>query len=127
MSARGSTAIISRRARRSRSPSSVPRVRSKMSAPAPIAESANYFSRLLTLAWLSLAQLVRTPSHSRRAEAARRSARHVLWLATIAGLTIIGLMYVLDVWEIGLMPKRGTPTLWPFRILTDFGKDVYVM
>jgi membrane-associated phospholipid phosphatase len=98
-----------------------------MSAPAPIAEPANYFSRLLTLAWLSLAQLVRTPSHSRRAEAARRSARHVLWLATIAGLTIIGLMYVLDAWEIGLMPKRGTPSLWPFRILTDFGKDVYVM
>jgi membrane-associated phospholipid phosphatase len=98
-----------------------------MSAPAPVAESANYFSRLLTLAWLSLAQLVRMPSHSRRAEAARRSARHVLWLATIAALTIIGLMYVLDVWEIGLMPKRGTPALWPFRILTDFGKDVYVM
>ena len=31
--------------------------------------------------WLSLAQLVRTPSHSRRAEAARRAARHVLWLS----------------------------------------------
>ena len=25
------------------------------------------------------------------------------------------------------MPKRGTPTLWWLRILTDFGKDEYVL
>ena len=25
------------------------------------------------------------------------------------------------------MPKRGSPDLWPIRILTDFGKDVYVL
>ena len=25
------------------------------------------------------------------------------------------------------MPKRGTPTLWPVRILTDFGKDAHVL
>ncbi len=32
-------------------------------------------------------------------------------------------MYVLDAAEIGLMPPRGTASLWPIRILTDFGKD----
>ncbi len=25
------------------------------------------------------------------------------------------------------MPKRGTPALWWVRILTDFGKDEYVL
>ena len=92
-----------------------------------IAESRNYFSRFLLLAWLSLAQLARTPSHSRRAEAARRAARHVLLLASVIGIAIIALMYMLDAWEIGQMPKRGTPSLWWMRILTDFGKDEYVL
>jgi undecaprenyl-diphosphatase len=36
-------------------------------------------------------------------------------------------MVLVDVAEIGLMPKRGTPTLWPVRILTDFGKDAHVL
>ena len=36
-------------------------------------------------------------------------------------------MFVLDAWEIGQMPKRGTPSLWWVRILTDFGKDEYVL
>jgi membrane-associated phospholipid phosphatase len=98
-----------------------------MSALSGIRESANYFSRLGTLAWLSLAQLVRAPSHSRRAEAARRSARHVVLLMAIVGVGIIALMYALDVREISLMPPRGTPGLWPVRILTDFGKDIYVL
>jgi membrane-associated phospholipid phosphatase len=98
-----------------------------MSALSGISESANYFSRLGTLAWLSLAQLVRAPSHSRRAEAARRSARHVVLLMAIVGVGIIALMYALDVREISLMPPRGTPGLWPVRILTDFGKDIYVL
>jgi len=97
-----------------------------MSAPAGI-ESQNYVSRLVTLAWLSLAQLVRAPSHSRRAEAARRAARHVLWLSAGIGLAIIFLMYALDAWEIGQMPARGTPSLWWVRILTDFGKDHVVL
>ena len=26
-----------------------------------------------------------------------------------------------------MMPPRGTPSLWPVRILTDFGKDAYVL
>ena len=98
-----------------------------MAAPAATADSRNYVSRLLILAWLSLAQLVRAPSHSRRAEAGRRAARHILWLVAGIGLAIIVLMYALDTWEIAQMPKRGTPSLWWMRILTDFGKDEYVL
>ena len=45
----------------------------------------------------------------------------------ILGAAIIALMYVLDATEIGWMPKRGTPSLWPLRILTDFGKSEYVL
>ncbi len=98
-----------------------------MSARAGISESQHYLSRLLTLAWLSLAQLVRAPSHSRRADAARRAARHILLLSAGIGLAIIVLMYALDAWEIAQMPTRGTPALWWVRILTDFGKDEVVL
>ena len=98
-----------------------------MAASPPVAESKNYLSRFGTLAWSSLAQLVRSPSHSRRAEAARRAARHVLWLSAGLGAAIIVLMYAIDAWEIAQMPKRGTPSLWWVRILTDFGKDEYVL
>ena len=80
------------------------------------------------LVWaLSLAQLVRAPSHSRRAEAGRRAARHILLLAGSIGLAIIVLMYALDAWEIAQMPTRGTPALWWVRILPDFGKDENVL
>ena len=98
-----------------------------MAASPAVVESKNYLSRFGTLAWLSLAQLVRTPSHSRRAEAARRAARHVLWLSAAFGVAIIVLMYAIDAWKIAQMPKRGTPSLWWLRILTDFGKDEYVL
>jgi membrane-associated phospholipid phosphatase len=88
---------------------------------------SNYLSRFFTLMVLSVTQLVRPPSHSRRAEAARRAARHA-WLATAGiGVVIIAMMYMLDVREIGLMPPRGTASLWPVRILTDFGKSAYVL
>jgi membrane-associated phospholipid phosphatase len=98
-----------------------------MSANSVAGESQNYASRFVKLAWLSLTQLVRSPSHSRRAEAARRAARHVLWLSAGLGAAIIVLMYAIDAWEIAQMPKRGTPSLWWVRILTDFGKDEYVL
>jgi membrane-associated phospholipid phosphatase len=87
----------------------------------------NYVGRFFATLWASLAQLVRSPSHSRRAEAARRAARHGLWLVVIISAAIIVLMYMLDATEIGWMPKRGTPSLWPLRILTDFGKSEYVL
>ena len=98
-----------------------------MSAQAGIGERSNYLSRFMVLIWQSAAQLLRPASHSRRAEAARRSARHVLLITAILGAAIIGLMYVLDAREIGLMPPRGTASLWPVGILTDFGKAAYVM
>ena len=98
-----------------------------MAGKSVVAGSKNYFARCATLSWLSLAQLVRSPSHSRRAEAARRAARHVLWLTAGLGAAIIVLMVAIDAWEISQMPKRGTPSLWWVRILTDFGKDEYVL
>lgn len=98
-----------------------------MPANSAVGDHQSYASRFVKLAWLSLAQLVRSPSHSRRAEAARRAARHVLWLSAGLGVAIIVLMYLLDAWEIGQMPKRGTPSLWWVRIITDFGKDEYVL
>jgi membrane-associated phospholipid phosphatase len=98
-----------------------------MSVQAGIGAPSNYFSQVFILVRTSATQLVRRPSHSRRAEAARRSARHVLLLAAIFGAAIIALMYALDVAEIGLMPPRGTASLWPVRILTDFGKSAYVL
>jgi membrane-associated phospholipid phosphatase len=98
-----------------------------MSSRTGIGVPSNYFPGLLAVAWQSAAQLVRSPSHSRRAEAARRSARHVLVASAILSAVIIALMYALDATEIGWMPKRGTPSLWPIRILTDFGKSAYVL
>src|SRR5258707_10971138 len=67
-----------------------------MSAQAGIGAQSNYFSQVFILVRTSATQLVRRPSHSRRAEAARRSARHVLLLAAILGAAIIALMYALD-------------------------------
>src|SRR4051812_18073471 len=98
-----------------------------MSSRGEISASSNCVTRLGLFAWLSLAQLVRAPSHSRRAEAARRWARHSLWLTTSIGVAIIVLMYMVDATEIGWMPPRGTAWLWPVRILTDFGKSAYVL
>ena len=98
-----------------------------MPAHVGIGPSPNYLARLLTLVRLSFAQLVRAPSHSRRAEAARRLARHTLLITAMAGAAVVVLMYGLDAREIGLMPPRGTASLWPVRILTEFGKDAYVL
>jgi membrane-associated phospholipid phosphatase len=98
-----------------------------MSAPAGTGHSASYLAGLFALVRTSLSQLVRPPSHSRRAEAARRLARHSLLITAIVSAAIIALMVWLDAREIVLMPPRGTPSLWPVRILTDFGKDAYVL
>jgi undecaprenyl-diphosphatase len=43
------------------------------------------------------------------------------------GVAIIALLYAFDAREIAAMPPRGTGSLWPVRILTDFGKDAYVL
>src|SRR5262245_12256226 len=95
--------------------------------PAQGALSPHYFGRFFATLFASFAQLVRAPSHSRRAEAGRRAARHALWLIVGIGAAIIALMYVLDAAEIRMMPPRGTPSLWWVRMLTDFGKSEYVL
>jgi undecaprenyl-diphosphatase len=98
-----------------------------MSAQAGVGHPSSYFGSLFTLVRTSLWPLVRPPSHSRRAEAARRLARHGLLITAMTSAAIIALMLWLDAQEIVLMPPRGTPSLWPVRILTDFGKDAYVL
>jgi undecaprenyl-diphosphatase len=89
--------------------------------------SEGYVPQLSHLMAQSAGALLRSPSHSRRAEARRRLARHSLWLVAGLSALIIVLMFMFDATEIGLMPKRGSPDLWPVRILTDFGKDEYVL
>jgi undecaprenyl-diphosphatase len=98
-----------------------------MSAQAVTGHPSSYFGSLFTLVRTSFWPLVRPPSHSRRAEAARRLARHSLVITAIVSTAIIVLMVWLDAREIILMPPRGTPSLWLVRILTDFGKDAYVL
>ncbi|WP_256809439.1 phosphatase PAP2 family protein [Bradyrhizobium sp. Bra64] len=92
-----------------------------------IAQRPGYPAQLLAVAGRALAQLVRSPSHSRRAEAARKLARHSLWLSAAGAALVVALMLAFDQTEIQLMPARGTPSLWPIRILTDFGKDENVL
>lgn len=89
--------------------------------------SSSYVVQLGSVAWQSLAQLVRTPSHSRRAEARRALARRWLGLAVLTAAAIGLLMFAADVAAIKLMPPRGTASLWPLRIFTDFGKSTYVL
>jgi len=98
-----------------------------MSVQASTGESSNYPARLFGLVVASLTQLVRPPSHARRAEAARRLARHALLTTAIIAAVIVALMVGFDAREIVLMPPRGTASLWPARILTDFGKDTHVL
>lgn len=98
-----------------------------MPASINIAPRAGYAAQMIAVSWRALAQLVRSPLHSRRAEAARKLARHSLWLSAAGAALVIALMLAFDQTEIQLMPARGTPSLWPIRILTDFGKDEYVL
>ena len=97
-----------------------------MKAPSA-AQPSGYPARLVGFIGLSLAQLARTPSHSRRAEAGRLWARRSLGLAVVAAFAILALMVVLDAYEIAWMPPRGTQWLWPVRAITAFGKSEYVL
>jgi membrane-associated phospholipid phosphatase len=98
-----------------------------MSAQIGSGGSQSYLAGLLTLLRRSALQLVRPPSHSRRAVAARRLARHALWITAILAALIVAVMVGLDAREIALMPPRGSAGLWPVRILTDFGKETHVL
>jgi membrane-associated phospholipid phosphatase len=98
-----------------------------MSARAEVVEPSTYVVRVMIFARLSLARLVRAPTHSRRAEAARYLARRTLWLSAFGAAATVALMFAFDAAEIVLMPPRGTAGLWPVRILTDFGKAASVL
>jgi membrane-associated phospholipid phosphatase len=99
-----------------------------MHAPPSSPPSDTYFVQLFRLTFLSIEQLAGPPLHPGRAVAAARRFKGQVWRLTAAGaVLIIVLMIGFDAAEIGLMPRRGTPSLWPLRILTDFGKDAYVI
>ena len=98
-----------------------------MSLQSGIEESSSYFPRLFMVVSMWVMQLVRAPSQARRSDAARRLARNTLLAIVTAAILIATLMIWFDTREIALMPPRGTAGLWPFRILTDFGKDSYVV
>lgn len=90
-------------------------------------ESGSYFVQLFTLTRLALSELLRAPTHARRTLAARRLGRDALWLGGLGALLVAALMFGFDATEIALMPPRGSPGVWWARVLTDFGKDVYVL
>ena len=90
-------------------------------------EARGYVGRISILMRRSATQLLRRPSHPLAALAARRLGRQSILLLAIGGITMAGLMYLVDAYEITLMPPRGTPSLWPVRVLTDFGKDANVV
>lgn len=90
-------------------------------------QSAGYFSCLSTIVSTSARQLVSSASQAHRTEAARRVTRQTL-LAFASAVVLVGVLMIwIDAPEIALMPPRGTASLWPFRILTDFGKDTYAL
>jgi membrane-associated phospholipid phosphatase len=89
--------------------------------------STGYLSRLFTIVSTSATQLISAPSQPHRTEARRALARQALLTSAVAVILIAALIIWFDAPEIALMPPRGTASLWPFRILTDFGKDNYVV
>jgi membrane-associated phospholipid phosphatase len=95
--------------------------------PARIDDASGYLARVALMVWLSIARLMRPPSHSRRAEAARRLSRRWLVSTLVVAVVVVALMFMLDAPAIRLMPHRGTADLWPIRIITDFGKAAYVL
>src|SRR5690242_15241567 len=98
-----------------------------MNLPAGIAETQPYVSQLLALTGQSIRQLSRSPTAPHRAEAAQRLLRQSLWLIGGGAALVVILMFTFDAAEIALMPPRKSPGLWPLVILTDFGKDSYVL
>jgi undecaprenyl-diphosphatase len=98
-----------------------------MSVPSGEQHTRRYPARLAGLSRLWLAQLVRAPSDPMHEAAARQMRRQMAWLLALGTIAVVVLMVGFDATEIGWMPPRGTPSLWPVRILTDFGKDAYVL
>jgi membrane-associated phospholipid phosphatase len=98
-----------------------------MSTSVVTLENRNYAVQLFALLRLSVVQLVRAPTHTRRAVAARRFGRDALLVLGVGGVVVVSLMYGFDATEIAMVPPRGSPGVWWARALTDFGKDTYVL
>lgn len=97
-----------------------------MPTPAIGDEATGYVARLSSLL-LPITLLLRSPSAPQTGDAARKLLRQASILIALGTIVIVVLMFGFDVREIGLMPPRGTPSLWPVRILTDFGKAAFVL
>jgi membrane-associated phospholipid phosphatase len=98
-----------------------------MTVPSALRETEPYATQLVALVGRSAALLVRKPEAPHRTEAAQRLRRHSFWLIAIGGVLVLALMFGFDATEISLMPPRGDASVWPARIVTDFGKDSYVI
>jgi membrane-associated phospholipid phosphatase len=98
-----------------------------MPVPSKADAQRSYVSHAWALIRASGIELVSPPSAPGRAEAARRLQMQLLWLAVIGAAAVVVLVFGFDATEISMMPKRGDPSLWPARILTDFGNDTYVL
>ncbi|WP_316160151.1 phosphatase PAP2 family protein [Bradyrhizobium sp. SZCCHNRI20481] len=98
-----------------------------MSAPDSPARSSGYFAQLALVGKFSLGRLFRQPQTAPEAASRQRLGRELLLLGAIGLSVILMLMFAFDAYEIGLMPTRGTPSLWPVRIITEFGQDEYVL
>ena len=98
-----------------------------MPVPSKANAQRSYVSHAWTLMRASVTELMAPPTAPHRAEAVRRLQRQLLWLAIIGTVAIVALMFGFDATEISMMPKRGDPSLWPARVLTDFGRDIYIL
>lgn len=98
-----------------------------MPVPSKTQARAGYVPQAWTLVRTSAMALVAAPSAPNRTEAAAKLRRQLLGLTIIGAVLIVALMFGLDATEIGMMPKRGDPSLWSAHVLTDFGDDVYVL
>jgi membrane-associated phospholipid phosphatase len=98
-----------------------------MPVPSRVEAQRSYFSKTWALVRISATELVASPSAPHRAEAAVKLRVQLLWLTAIGAAVVVALMLGFDATEVSMMPKRGDPSLWPARILTDFGNDTYVL
>jgi undecaprenyl-diphosphatase len=88
---------------------------------------APYVARLFGLVRAAALALVRPPTSVELRSARQQALRQGLLVLAAGAAAIVALMFLFDATEIALMPARGSPGLWPWRVLTDFGKDAYVL
>lgn len=98
-----------------------------MNAPDGMPTTDGYGARLAATTWQPLVRLLRSPQTPVVADGAHRTWRQLCLLDGVGIILVLLLMAGFDATEIGLMPARGTPSLWWVKILTDFGKDTYVL